>query len=83
VGSWCVARFFFHLRAPSGRLILDEEGVDLPDIDAAAEEAIAAAYTFAEDTQRGGFDYSDWRFEIRSVSGSINLPVCLSEAGTG
>jgi hypothetical protein len=78
-----MARFFFHLRSPSGRLILDEEGMDLPDLHAAAEEALAAAYTFAEDTQRGGFDYSDWSFEIRSVCGSINLPVSLSEAETG
>ena len=75
-------RFYFHLRAPSGRLILDEEGVTLPDLNAAVEEALAASYSFAEDTRRGGFDYSDWGFEIRSVGGSINLPVSLNEAET-
>jgi hypothetical protein len=72
--AFCVARYFFHLRAPSGRLILDDEGVDLPDLDAAAREAASVALTFAMDAELGGRDYSGWHFEIRSASGSLNVP---------
>jgi hypothetical protein len=36
-------RYFFHLRSPSGRLIRDDEGVELADLDAAAQEAALAA----------------------------------------
>jgi hypothetical protein len=67
-------RFFFHLRAPSGRLIWDDEGVDLPDLDAAAREAAMAARSFAEDAELGGNHYAGWCFEIRSTGGSLNLP---------
>jgi hypothetical protein len=67
-------RYFFHLRAPTGRLILDDEGVDLPDLDAAAREAVEAARTFSNDAELGGDDYSGWFFEIRSDTGSLNWP---------
>jgi hypothetical protein len=72
-------RFFFHLRAPSGKLILDDEGVELPDLDTAAREAAHAARAFAEDARRGGRDYSGWNFEIRSSKGSLNVPAFVTE----
>jgi hypothetical protein len=69
-----VPRFFFHLRGPTGRLIPDEEGVELPDLDAARREAEEAARTFSEDSDLGGHDYLGWFFEIRSDAGSLNWP---------
>ena len=74
-------RFFFHLRAPSGRLIMDEEGVELPDLDSAAREATEAARGFSEDSDLGGHDYSGWFFEIRSDSGALNLPAFEMKTG--
>jgi hypothetical protein len=66
-----VPRFFFHLREPSGRLIRDLEGVELPDIDAAMSEAAQAAVSLARGSERAGHDYSGWLFEIRSDRGSL------------
>ena len=73
-------RYFFHLRAPTGRLILDDEGVELPDLNAAAREAVEAARTFRRDSELGGHDYSGWFFEIRSETGWLNCPVSPSRA---
>jgi hypothetical protein len=73
-------RYFFHLRAPSGRLITVDEGVELSDLDAAAREAADAARTFVRDAELGGHDYSGWTFGIRSNSGSLNAPVTQTEA---
>ena len=72
-------RFFFHLRSPSGTLIRDDEGVDLPDLDAAAHEAARTARSFARDSDLGGHDYSGWTFEIRSNNGSLNVPAFVTE----
>jgi hypothetical protein len=74
-----MARFFFHLRTPSGELIRDDQGVELTDLDAAVREADLAARGFAGDAKLGGCDYSGWNFEIRSDSGSINVPAFVSE----
>jgi len=73
-------RYFFHLRTPTGRLIRDDEGVELPDLDAAAHEAAEAALTFSKDSELGGHDCSGWFFEIRSSSGSLNVPAFVTEA---
>ena len=72
-------RFFFHLRTASGEMIRDEQGVDLANLDAAAREAEIAAGSFAADVQLGGYDYSGCYFEIRSDSGSLNLPAFAPE----
>jgi hypothetical protein len=72
-------RYFFHLRSPSGRLLRDDEGVELPDLDAAAQEAALAAADLGRDCELGGQDYSRWHFEVRSDSGSLNAPAFLSE----
>jgi hypothetical protein len=47
-------RYFFHLRSPSGRLIRDDEGVELADLDAAAQEAALAAADLGRDCELGG-----------------------------
>jgi hypothetical protein len=69
-------RYFFHIRAAKGALIQDEDGVHLPDIAAACEEARRAAESFSADAERGGYDYSGCRFEIASDDGreTINVP---------
>ena len=72
-------RFFFHLRSPSGEFVRDEEGLELPTLDRAAREAAATARSFNKDRPRGGLDYSGWHFEIRSDSGSLNVPAFVTE----
>jgi hypothetical protein len=37
-----MGRFYFHLQA-DGQIVLDDDGVDLPDLSAAEHEAILAA----------------------------------------
>ena len=71
-------RFFFHLRAPSGELVQDDVGVELPNLDRAVSEAESAAKTFTRDTQLGGFDHTGWHFEIRSDAGSLNVPAFVT-----
>jgi hypothetical protein len=72
-------RFFFHLRSPSGALIRDDQGVALRDLDMAARQAVLTAHSFAADAKLGGCDYSGWTFEIRSSSGSLNVPAFVTE----
>jgi hypothetical protein len=43
-------RYFFHLQ--DRKTILDDEGVDLPDVDAAGEEAIRACGDMLRDMPR-------------------------------
>jgi hypothetical protein len=76
-------RFFFHLRSPSGELVRDDVGVELRDLDMAAREAAVAVRSFAEDVKLGGQDYAGWTFEIRSDSGSLNLPAFVAVAAVG
>ena len=62
-------RYYFHIRTAKGLLIQDEDGVHLPDIAAAREEARLTAASLKTDTERGGYDYSDSYFEILSADG--------------
>src|SRR5215204_1432932 len=81
-GSVSVPRYQFHIRSAGGALIKDEEGVHLPDIDAAREEARFAAESFGGDTERGGYDYSGCTFEIVSEDGreTITVPAFVRRA---
>jgi hypothetical protein len=71
-------RFFFHIHTPHGELIRDDQGVELADLDTAAREAERTAVSFADDEKLGGYDYSGCYFEIRSNSGSINVPAFVT-----
>ena len=62
-------RYHFHIRTAQGALIQDEDGVHLPDIEAAREEARLTAASLNVDTRHGGNDYSDCYFEIVSADG--------------
>jgi hypothetical protein len=72
-------RFFFHLRSPSGELVRDDQGVELPSLDSAAREAARTARSFDADRRRGGLDYTGWHFEVRSEAGSLNASAFLTE----
>jgi 1-acyl-sn-glycerol-3-phosphate acyltransferase len=48
-----MARFYFHLR-DGDKLVLDPEGTDLPDLDAAKREALLAARDILSDAIKAG-----------------------------
>ncbi len=52
-----MARYYFHVQ--DGRTILDDEGVELPDLDAARKEAIRAS----GEALRDGIDAGIWAGE--------------------
>ena len=56
-------------------MIEDEDGVQLPDIEAAREEARLTANSFSTDTELGGYDYSGSSFEIISDDGRETVTV--------
>ena len=68
-------RYYFNIRSASGALIQDEEGVHLPNIEAAREEARLTAMSFGVDTEHGGYNYSGSYFEIVSQDGRERLAV--------
>ena len=71
-------RYHFHIRSAGGTLIKDEEGVHLPDIDAAREEARFAAETFGADRERGGYDTQAARLKSSARMGVRPSPCPLS-----
>jgi hypothetical protein len=75
LGSVLVPRYHFHIRTSGGALVQDEEGVHLPDIEAAREEARLTAAGFSADTKLGGYDYSACHFEIVSDDGRETITV--------
>jgi hypothetical protein len=48
-----MARYYFHLRN-GGELVIDDEGVDLPDLSAAKREAMQAARELLAEAIRAG-----------------------------
>lgn len=76
-------RFFFHIRTPDRQLLKDDQGVELADLNAAVQEAADAARSFAADVRFGEHDYSGCYFEIRSASGSANVPAHLIDQVEG
>jgi hypothetical protein len=74
-------RYYFHIRTAQGALVQDEEGVFLPDIEAASREARLSASSFSIDTKAGGKDYSECYFEIVSADGrdTANVPAFVRQ----
>jgi hypothetical protein len=70
-----VPRYHFHIRTAQGSLVQDEDGVHLPDIEAAREEARLTAVSFSAETKLGGNDYSGCFFEIVSADGRETVTV--------
>lgn len=48
-----MVRFYFHIKE-DGRMVLDDEGVDLPDVDAAKREALQCAREMLGDAIKAG-----------------------------
>ena len=78
-------RYHFHIRTAQGALVQDEEGVHLPDIEAAREEARLTAASFNAETKLGGNDYSDCFFEIISADRreTITVPAFVKRLAVG
>ena len=62
-------RYHFNIRTAQGSFIQDEDGVHLPSMEAAREEARLTAASLSVDTRLGGYDYSGCYFEIVSADG--------------
>lgn len=61
-------RFFFHLATP-GELMIDNEGIELADLEAAKELALASAQDIAEETAAEGYDISKYIFKVTDDQG--------------
>lgn len=72
-------RFHFYLRADGGR-IPDEEGSDLPALEAARAEAIESARELMAQAILKGYDISGQSIEIRDGGGRLLLEVPFTEA---
>jgi uncharacterized protein DUF6894 len=77
-----MSRHFFHLRERGGRLHPDDCGVDLPDAEAAYEEALLGARGLMDDAalaRRGGDVYGQ-SFEVTDADGNaaFTLPFWLA-----
>ena len=65
-----MTKYFFHKRDGS-ELVEDEEGTDLPDLEAARNEAILAAREMMAEMVLEGKVVDGQQFEITSEDGSI------------
>ena len=68
-------RYFFHLRG-TGRMIPDEKGAELPDVETAHLAALESIKDILSDPETGA-DYSTWLIEIVDESGQTVLRVPL------
>ena len=60
--------FFFHLATPDG-LVPDDRGTELPNVDAARNEAIASARAIIADSLREGGNVDGYAFTVRDHRG--------------
>jgi uncharacterized protein DUF6894 len=67
--------YFFHLRERGGRLRPDDYGVDLPDAEAAFEEALLGARGLMDDAALVGEDVSGQCFEVMDADGQAAFTV--------
>lgn len=65
-----MARFFFHVRDDKN-YIQDDEGQELPDLDAARDEATVAARQLLSEALLQGNGLIDRQFEIADAQGVI------------
>jgi hypothetical protein len=72
--------YFFHLRERGGRLHPDDYGVDLPDAEAAFEEALLGARGLMDDAALAGRDVSGQCFEVTDAYGraAFTVPFLLA-----
>jgi hypothetical protein len=63
-----MAQYYFHVRTDCG-LVEDEEGIDLPHMQAVRREALVSAHEFMAEAQRSGI----LTFEVANASGDTVL----------
>lgn len=63
-------RYYFHVR-DGDRLLEDPDGSDLPNLDAAREEALAGARLLLSEKLQRGEVIDGQRFEITDASGEV------------
>jgi hypothetical protein len=63
-----MGRFYFHIRSGT-QVIVDQEGADFPDADAARQEAFAAARQIVAEAIRYGNEYAPKEFVIADSEG--------------
>ena len=74
--------YFFHITNGT-RAFRDPEGVELPDVRAAHDYALADAHDMMRRDRSGCEDWSAWTFEITDEFGRYALTVPFSEAEDG
>jgi predicted N-acetyltransferase YhbS len=72
-------RYYFHIHRPEGTLE-DDEGSDLPNIDAVREEAITAVREIVAERVRRGDDADGDELRVADDSGRVVLTVPFREA---
>ena len=76
-GNETMAHFWFHVRHAEGKL-LDEEGMDLPNLRAVCEEIMRSSRELLTEE----LSLTDVRFEVADVTGRIvvSLPASIASA---
>jgi hypothetical protein len=74
-----MSRFYFSV-ITNAEKIIDEEGTELPDLNAARAEAIEDARALMSDAILGGRDISDRSIEISNESGEVLMVVPFVDA---
>jgi hypothetical protein len=72
-----MSRYFFHVRERGGRLHPDDYGVDLPNAEAAFEEALLGARGLMDDAALAGEDVSGQCFEVTDADGHAAFTVAF------
>lgn len=70
--------YFFHICDPAGSL-RDEEGIVLPDVDAARTEAVQSARDILAETVRAGEVVDGRRFEVADETGQVLFVVPFAD----
>jgi hypothetical protein len=74
-----MAHYFFNIHS-AGQLIEDEEGMDLPDLDAAREEAAASVHDLTrEEIHEGAAIDTSALIEITDPDGRVLMAVKFAE----
>jgi hypothetical protein len=75
-----MSRYFFHMREKGGRVHPDDYGVDLPDAEAAFEEALLGARGLMDDAALAGRDVSGQCFDVTDADGhaAFTVPFLLA-----
>jgi hypothetical protein len=72
--------FFFHLRGGAEGLNLDQDGLDLPNVEAAYLEAHQTALDMTQEWLRKRQNPRGYAFEIMSATGEVVVELPFSEA---